>query len=141
MLHVVAQELADSERLEAFADEVSEAHKGLAVEAADRKGPRARVSEPALPLLLAALHLRLDRGLVVVLPEDSEARDAAEAAGWFLGDDRVALLPSRGVRWGSGLDPAPHLVGERARALDVLAAGGLVAASAAAIAEGLPPPD
>ena len=141
MLHVVAQELADSERLETFADEVSEAHKGLAVEAADRKGPRARVSEPALPLLLAALHLRLDRGLVVVLPEDSEARDAAEAAAWFLGDDRVALLPSRGVGWGSGLDPAPHLVGERARALDVLAAGGLVAASAAAISEGLPPPD
>ena len=40
--------------------------------------------------------------------------------------DQVALLPSRGVRWGSGLDPAPHLVGERARALEVLAAGGLV---------------
>ena len=139
MLHVIAQELAESERLEAFADETSETHQGLAVEPADRKGPRARVSEPALPLLLAALHLRLERGLVVVLPEDSDARDAAEAAAWFLGEDRVALLPSRGVRWGSGLDPAPHLVGERARALDVLAAGGLVAASAAAIAEGLPP--
>src|SRR5205823_5543592 len=35
----------------------------------------------------------------------------------------------------------PHLVGERARALDVLAAGGLVCASATAIAEPLPPPD
>ena len=45
------------------------------------------------------------------------------------------------MRWGSGLDPPPHLVGERARALDVLAAGGLVCASAAAIAESLPPPD
>ena len=55
--------------------------------------------------------------------------------GWFLGADRVALLPSRGVRWGSGLEPPPHLVGERARALDVLAAGGLVCASAAALAE------
>jgi transcription-repair coupling factor (superfamily II helicase) len=141
VLHVVAQELADSERLVAFADELVETHKGLAVEAADRQGPRARVSEPALPLLLAALHLRLERGLVVVLPEDSDARDAAEAAAWFLGDERVALLPSRGVRWGSGLEPAPHLVGERARALAVFAAGGLVAASAAAIAEGLPPPD
>ncbi|HEV2902401.1 MAG TPA: transcription-repair coupling factor [Gaiellaceae bacterium] len=140
VLHVVAQELAESERLQTFADEISEAHRGLAIEAADRKGPRARVSEPALPVLLAALHLRLDRGLVVVLPEDSDARDAAEAAAWFLGEDGVALLPSRGVRWGSGLEPAPHLVGERARALDVLAAGGLVAASAAAIAEGLPPP-
>src|SRR5919201_5625707 len=59
----------------------------------------------------------------------------------LLGDERVALLPSRGVRWGSGLEPPPHLVGERARALDVLAAGGLVCASAAALAEPLPPPE
>ena len=85
MLHVVAQELAESERLQTFADELSEAHKGLAVEAADRKGPRARVSEPALPLLLAALHLQLERGLVVVRPEDSDARDAPEGGAWFLG--------------------------------------------------------
>ncbi|HEX2292098.1 MAG TPA: transcription-repair coupling factor [Gaiellaceae bacterium] len=140
MLHAVTQELAEHERVAALADAIAEVHRALAVEASDRRGPRARVSEPALPAVLAALHLRLDRGLVVVLPEDSEARDAAEGAGWFLGDDRVALLPSRGVRWESGLDPAPHLVGERARALDVLAAGGLVAASAAAIAEGMPPP-
>ena len=42
---------------------------------------------------------------------------------------------------GLRLEPAPHLVGERARALDVLAAGGLVAASAAAVAEGLPRPE
>jgi transcription-repair coupling factor (superfamily II helicase) len=101
---------------------------------------RARVSEPVLPLVVAALHEELQRGLVVLLPEDADARDTAEAAGWFLGDDRVALLPSRGVRHGSGLEPAPHLVGERARALDVLSRGGLVCASAAAVAEGLPPP-
>ena len=43
------------------------------------------------------------------------------------------------MSWGSGLEPPPHLVGERARALDVLAAGGLVSASAAALAEGMPP--
>jgi transcription-repair coupling factor (superfamily II helicase) len=49
-------------------------------------------------------------------------------------------MPSRGVALGSGLEPPPHLVGERARALDVLAAGGLVCASAAAVAEWLPPP-
>ena len=48
---------------------------------------------------------------------------------------RVPLLPSRGVRWGSGLAPPPHLVGERARALDVLERGGLVCASALALAE------
>jgi transcription-repair coupling factor (superfamily II helicase) len=99
----------------------------------------ARVSEPALPLVLAALHEELERGLVVLLPEDADARDAAEAAAWFVGDVGVALFPSRGVHWGSGLEPPPHLVGERARALDVLARGGLVCASAAAVAEGLPP--
>src|SRR4051812_8657344 len=48
-------------------------------------------------------------------------------------------MPSRGVRWGSGLEPPPHLVGERARALAVLARGGLVCASAHAVAERLPP--
>ena len=80
-------------------------------------------------------------GSIVVLPEDADARDAAEAAAWFAGDDRVALFPSRGVHWGSGLEPPPHLVGERARALEVLERGGLVCASAAAIAEGLPPRD
>src|SRR5919197_5313669 len=67
------------------------------------------------------------------LRESERLRTFAEA--------RVALLPSRGVRWGSGLEPPPHLVGERARALDVLARGGLVCASAAAVAEPLPPPD
>jgi transcription-repair coupling factor (superfamily II helicase) len=124
VLAPLVQELAESDRLRAFAEALP---------------ARARVSEPALPLLLAALHETLDRPLLVLLPEDADARDAAEAAGWFLGEERVALLPSRGVRWDSGLEPPPHLVGERARALDVLAAGGLVCASAAAVAEGIPP--
>ncbi len=125
ILHPFVRELRDSERLSAFAEAFPAA---------------ARVSEAALPLLLAALHEELDRPLVLLAPEDADARDAAEGAAWFLAEDRVALLPSRGVHWGSGLDPAPHLVGERARALDVLAAGGLVCASAAALAEPMPPP-
>jgi transcription-repair coupling factor (superfamily II helicase) len=141
VLHTLTRELAESDRFQGFLDELRESHQGLAVEAADRRGPRARVSEPALPLVLAALQTELDRGLVVLLPDDADARDAAEAAAWYLGAERVALLPSRGVSWATGLDPAPHLVGERARALDVLAAGGLVAASAAAVAEGMPPAD
>src|SRR6188508_512685 len=124
VLHAFVRELLALERLQAFA---------LALPS------RARVSEPVLPLVLATLHEHLGRGLVCVLPEDADARDAAEAAGWFIGPERVALLPSRGVRWGSGLEPPPHLVGERARALDVLAAGGLVCASATAVAEGTPP--
>src|SRR6266516_3681067 len=124
VLHPLVEKLLADERLEAFAEALP---------------APARVSEPVLPLVLAALYERLARPLVVLLPEDADARDAAEATRWLLGEERVALLPSRGVRWGSGLEPPPHLVGERARALEVLAAGGLVCASAAAIAEPLPP--
>ena len=129
VLHAFVDELVEDERLAAF----------IAASLRDR-GSRARVSEPALPLLLASLHERLGRGLVCALPEDADARDTADAAAWFLGGERVALLPSRGVHWASGLEPPPHLVGERSRALDVLARGGLVCASAAALAEGMPPP-
>src|SRR4051794_41640377 len=125
VLHPLVEELLADERLAAYA---------AALPAS------ARVSEPALPLVIAALHQHLGRALVVLVPEDADARDAAEAGRWLLGEDRVALLPSRGVRLGSGLEPPPHLVGERARALDVLAAGGAVCAPAAARAEAPPPP-
>ncbi|MFZ1878982.1 MAG: hypothetical protein WAU41_02340, partial [Gaiellaceae bacterium] len=57
---------------------------------------RARISEPVLPLVVAALHDELARGLVVLLADDADARDVAEAAAWFLGDEQVALFPSRG---------------------------------------------
>src|ERR1051326_1273930 len=60
---------------------------------------RARVSEPVLPLPLGALHEDVARPLVCLLPDDGDARDAAEAAGWFLGPANVALFPSRGVGW------------------------------------------
>jgi transcription-repair coupling factor (superfamily II helicase) len=125
VLHAFVAELAEHERLAAFAEALP---------------ARARVSEAALPALLASLFEKLERPLVCLLPEDEDARDAAEAAAWFLGEERVGFLPSRGVRWESGLEPPPHLVGERARALDVLARGGLVCASASAVAEPLPPP-
>src|SRR5438105_2161168 len=126
VLHAFVRELLEHERLAEFAAALP---------------AQARVSEPALPLVVAALHELLERPLAIALPEDTDARDLAEAAAWFIGDERVALLPSRGVRWDAGLLPPPHLVGERARALEVLAAGGLVCASASALAEGMPPPD
>jgi transcription-repair coupling factor (superfamily II helicase) len=125
VLHAFVRELVEYERLGELAGSLP---------------TRARVSESALPVLLASLHERLGRGLVCVLADDADARDAAEAASWFLGDESVGLLPSRGVRWESGLEPPPHLVGERARALRVLADGGLVCASARGLAEPLPPP-
>src|ERR1700736_2858429 len=110
VLYPFVRELVELERLQEFSQALPS---------------RARVSEAALPLVLAALHETLGRGLVVLLPENEDARDAAEAAAWFLGDERVALLPGRGVRWGSGLEPPPHLVGEPARALDALAGRGV----------------
>src|SRR5262245_28865513 len=124
VLYALVRELLEFERLQ---------------ELAASPPTRARVSEAALPLVVAALREQLGRALTVLVPEDADARDLAEAVGWYLGPERVALLPSRGVRWDSGLRPPPHLVGERARALDVLGAGGLVVVSASAIAEGMPP--
>jgi transcription-repair coupling factor (superfamily II helicase) len=124
VLHAFVSELVEYERLGELADALP---------------TKARVSEAALPVVLAALYEKLERPLVCLLPEDADARDAAEAAAWFLGEERVGFMPSRGVKWDSGLEPPPHLVGERARALDVLARGGLVCASAHAVAERLPP--
>jgi transcription-repair coupling factor (superfamily II helicase) len=120
----LVRELASSERFRAFADAFP---------------ANARVSEPALPLVLATLHAALERPLTCLLAEDEEARDVAEAIGWYVDPATVALLPSRGVSAGSGLEPPAHLVGERARALEVLAARGLVCISARALAEGMPP--
>src|SRR4051794_31243488 len=124
VLHTFVRELVEHEKLVAFADSLPE---------------RARVSEAALPVVLASLYERLERPLVVLVPEDVDARDTAEAVSWFLGDDVVGTLPSRGVTVESGLEPPPHLVGERARALQVLAEGGIVCASARGLAELLPP--
>ncbi len=123
-LHGLVAALAESEGFRAFAD--------------DFPAP-ARVSEPALPLVLAALDDTIGRALLCLLPEEEQARDAADAVSWYVDPANVALLPSRGVRLGSGLEPPAHLVGERARALDVLERGGLVCASARALAEALPP--
>jgi transcription-repair coupling factor (superfamily II helicase) len=106
---------------------------------------RARVSEPMLPAVAAALWQSREglepRALAIVCADDDAARALAESAAAFLPPDTAAFLPSRGAGWGSGLDPAPHLVGERHRALDMLARGGLVAVSADALIERVDPPD
>jgi transcription-repair coupling factor (superfamily II helicase) len=124
VLHTFVRELVEHEKLADFADALP---------------AKARVSEAALPIVLASLHERLERPLVCLLPEDVDARDTADAIAWFLGEEVVGTLPSRGVSWESGLEPPAHLVGERARALHVLASGGIVCASARGIAELAPP--
>ena len=95
VLHAVVRELVEDERVAAFVDALP---------------ARARVSEAALPPLLATLHEKLERGLVVLLPEDADARDTADAVAWFLGDDAVGLLtePRRLVRVGARAAAAPR---------------------------------
>src|SRR5437763_14587073 len=115
VLHAFVRELAEHERLGELAEALP---------------TRARVSEAALPVVLASLHERLARPLVCLLPEDADARDAAEAAAWFLSDDVVGYMPARGVRWDPGLEPPPHLAGERARAPAVPPRGRVLCAAA-----------
>ena len=82
-LHAFVRALAEHERLQALAAALP---------------TRARVSEPVLPLLLATLHEQLGRGLVCLLPEDADARDASEAAGWFIGAEPRRAPPGPGRR-------------------------------------------
>ena len=89
-LHGLVVELSESDSFRAFAEDFPVA---------------ARVSEPALPLVLASLHETLARPLLCLLPEDEQARDAAEAVAWYGDPANVALLPTRGVRVDSGLEP------------------------------------
>ena len=102
----------------------------------------ARCSEAMLPLVVAALHHERQNAerpaLAIVVADDDRARELADAVAAFAPVTSVAYLPHRGVDWGSGLDPAPHLVGERAHALAVLSMGGIVAVSAEALVERLP---
>src|SRR4029077_20574727 len=104
---------------------------------------RVRVPEAALAPLLAALWRRRRgderAGLALLVDDDDTAREIADEAAWYAPADLVGFVPSHGVPYGSGLQPAPHLVGERARGLGLLAAGGVVAISAAALVERIPP--
>ena len=66
VLHTLVERLRADERLPAFAEALP---------------ARARVAEPALPLLLAALHEELARGLCVLLPEDTDRHYVFVAGG------------------------------------------------------------
>src|SRR5438105_4894220 len=72
VLHAFVRELLEHERLAEFAAALP---------------ARARVSEPALPLVVATLHELLERPLAIAVPEDADAGDLAEAAAWFIGDE------------------------------------------------------
>ena len=69
VLNPLARALAETDRLQAFAS------------APDR----ARVSEALLPLFLAAVWTARDGALVCLLPDDADARDAADPTIWCRG--------------------------------------------------------
>jgi transcription-repair coupling factor (superfamily II helicase) len=109
----------------------------------------ARVSDPVLPLLLAAANLGPlgpsgtfepvdERPVLLVAATDADAEQWAEAAGWFVGADRAAAYVSRAVQYGSGVAPSPARVGSRERARRVAARHGVVVASIGALLERVP---
>ncbi|MCB0879321.1 MAG: transcription-repair coupling factor [Thermoleophilia bacterium] len=116
---------------------------------ADTGQGHARISEPVLPLLLAAANLGpLDSGggfapvderpILLVVANDADAERWAEAAGWFVGADRAAAYVSRSVQYGSGVAPSPARVGLRERARRTARTNGIVVASMPALLERVP---
>jgi len=98
-----------------------------------------RVGRPAWPVVLAAVARRAGHPLLLVPARDEEARDLAADLQALLGDERVALWPSRGAVAGGAVGISPHLTGQRARAAGLLGAPGqVVVASLPALAERIP---
>ena len=101
--------------------------------------PEVRVPRPAWTMLVAALHRRAQRALLVVAPTDEEARDLSIELGALRGSRHVSLWPSRGVPSGGAVGASPHLVGLRAAALGQLAEPSrVVVASVGALIERMP---
>jgi transcription-repair coupling factor (superfamily II helicase) len=114
------------------------------LEAADRllaghPAGEVRVGRPAWPVVMAAIARRAGHPLLLVSARDEEARDLAADLQALLGDDRVALWPSRGAVAGGAVGISPHLTGQRARAAGLMGAPGhVVVASLPALAERIP---
>ena len=98
--------------------------------------PEIRVPRPAWTMLVAALHRRAQRALLVVAPTDEDARDISIEVAAFRGTRHVSLWPSRGVPSGGAVGASPHLVGLRAAALGQVAdPSRIVVASVGALIE------
>lgn len=117
---------------------------GPVAEAADRllaghSAGSVALGRPAWAVVLAAIAHRSGRPLLLVPARDEEARDLAMDLSALLGHEAVALWPSRGAMSGGAVGIAPHLVGQRARALGVMGTPGhVVVASTAALVEKVP---
>jgi transcription-repair coupling factor (superfamily II helicase) len=128
--------------LEALILGVPEVAAASAALGAGAGAARLVIARPGWSYTLAALARGRDRALVAVCAEDDEARDLAVELEALLGRAAVALYPSRGVPLDGPVGAAPHLVGQRARALASAARPGtIVVAGAPALAELVAPPD
>jgi len=97
------------------------------------------VGRPAWAYLAAAVARTTDRALLLVAPDDTEARDLAGDIAVILGRGATALWPTRGVTAGAEVGLSPHIVGQRARAQGTLGRpGSVVVVSAPALAEPVP---
>ncbi len=99
---------------------------------------RARVSEPALPLCSRRCTSTSGARSSCCCPTTRTPATWPRPRAGCSGKNASRCCRAAASGSGSGLEPPPHLVGERARALDVLAAGGLVCASATALCRAAP---
>lgn len=121
---------------------VPELAAALAAMDGDRSQATPVLPRPIWALALCALHHGSGSGALVVAPADEDARDLLSEIEAIRGRGSVALLPSVQLPGVERVGAAPHLVGQRARAVSWLAAGArLVIAGAPALAEPLPRPE
>jgi transcription-repair coupling factor (superfamily II helicase) len=93
------------------------------------------------PYVLAGAIAHTGGGWLVVVEDSEQAVRLATELGVYLDRD-VAVLPARGVLYGADVAPAPHVVGERQRALTALEEGeGVCVADALALLERFLPLD
>jgi transcription-repair coupling factor (superfamily II helicase) len=95
------------------------------------------LGRPIWPLAIVTVLRASSRPLLVVTPRDEEARGLAAEIDALLGLGMTALLPSVAAAARSEVGAAPHLVGQRARAMSWLGQDGsrLVIAGVSALAE------
>jgi len=133
LLETLSEILFASKPLEVAAGKLS-AHKDATI----------GVPLSARPFLVAATFAHNPRPMLVVVAGERSAHFFAHDMATWLGREKILRFPERNDRpWSDRplTDEDIHIIGQRARALDALAAGehGIVVASARALLRTMPP--